>query len=428
GRWCSGTSGSGSTYVTPTEVLGRRNDVIPMLLPHKERPEHFISRARYRSWIAEFLPNARLEFSDEQTGNAIVRRLLVDNRSRYCFAVSGLSVLYVSPDLLVPAGLALQAPGISCPVIRPLRNATILRRASCRSWFQVVTRSGANRTTLDYWSLAYLRAAAATPSIHGRLGLLRIRTRMAPDDASTWTALASALAEADMRDEAVHAFRRAIAIDTSSIEARVGLYRLLLARGDIAAVAVFLHETFAESPLRGTTASQAVVEDLVAGRVANATIVAGRAFAEAALERARRMPANPEYIPFRIALVYLASRLAPESDNARAACAEALQDAGRWDEAASFLSRLSQDATLDARLGVRQGAGLLADGRPADARRFLLSALSRDATNADGWFLLARTELALGNRESARRALTRLLALIPNAASTPAVRSMSDSL
>lgn len=72
---------------------------------------------------------------------------------------------------------------------------------------------------------------------------------------------------------------------------------------------------------------------------------------------------------------------------------------------------------LYALVGTPNAADAVADNGPASLQqgvRDLEAALAREPQRADGWALLGRSELALGNREKANQAFTRAVGLAPD--------------
>lgn len=408
--------------------FGRRPDLVPLQVPHRLAAGRFIVRRHYRSWAAAALPGATLHFTDDDRGFLMFRRLVEDNRRRWCFAVSALSAPAVPDDLFRPEGTLFLARDGLCPASASPRAALrAIRAGSTRTWFAPGSGLEAHRILLETAGDLLWRTAvdAAGPGAGGvQELLLRERVRLTPEEPAAWMALGELAATRGRMAEARDAFERAVTLNPDAPESRWRLLELALAAGAREQAVGELARDLQAPLFAGAATAPAARARLATGDLDGALPLARRAFAEAAVGRADALPGNPEFEMRCAFLLRFGADLAPDWALAQSKYGGYLADRARFAEAEVCAARLRRLDPRDVRLDLALAVELLTRGRYSRARDRLAGVTRRNPADAGGWFYLGQAELGLSRRGAARAAFTRFLALAPAAPESDEVRRL----
>lgn len=388
------------------ELLGRREDLVLGQVPFLTSPGMTVGRLLRQPW----LPPAPAAGRSERETAAFDRALLVAGARTRCEIVGGASAPLLPAELFRPFGGGFVSRLSPCAgSITPARAVAVLRGASSRSWYLPSARLPANWIRVGHWAAALERLADGgdqSPAV--REALLRRAARLAPEEPGTWMALAAVERSHGQADAAETDLERALALAPSSPPARWALLEALVADGRQDRATVLLREI-----LSGPAGARARAA-LDRGDMAGAVGAARRMLAEDAVDQALAAPYGSAWEDRQLPLLLFAARVAPEWDRAQRECGRLLQARARWDQAMEYVNRLRTLSPEDVSLLVAQGAGLLEEGRAAQAAELLREAVGRAPRDSAGWFYLGQAALVLGRTVEVNRAFTAYLALGPD--------------
>ncbi len=318
-------------------ALGLRPDLVSLLIPQKTKPDHFAVRKLYRPYAAARMPEAVLNFTEDDPGPYITRRMLLDNSPAFCFAFNGLS------DPVVPHDLVVNRAAIYLPREGACRDPGLKRAwraVSARSWFSAGRAILVNLTVIDFTAQMLLSSAMeSSRDPEGQVRLLKTMARLDPAQPAAWLALSRAQQAAGRTTDAFNCVRRAIELSPLACDGHLALIRLMISSGAHSAAATHLEDLLSISPYREAAAADSARRLLSLASLNAALPSVWRVFAETALNESLALPDNPELIRRKIYLARLAADLVPDWAPAQLECADLLLRRGRYAEASTYIAR-----------------------------------------------------------------------------------------